>query len=423
MFRIRNLLWDSDPLALHCPGPLHASWYRVRQTIAAFTPQQSSSASDITFITWHGPSRQEKPNGVFEESLARFGIKPLVLKKPDNWRNIDKLALTAEALESIDTPYVMGSDSSDTLIFQDPALLVERFESHFTCDLVYNAVGSRCWPELPEYIDYQSSLPAAVNAQGRHWFNSGMFFGRTEFCREYFRALSTEKPVPGYSYSEQAVAMRVWPQWYPRVQLDYQCLLFQWFNESLDVMRLERPAQSRHESLIEILRTLGSDLTGAEVGVFDGWTAEVLLRTFPDLRLWLVDAWQPYGGESHMGKQDRAYFQRAFEETMFWTKFAEDRRFTLREWSPQAADRFQAASLDFVFIDANHLYEAVRDDINAWWPKVRPGGALCGHDYAIHRDGEGVWGVQRAVDEFAKAQGLQPTILQDGVWCIYRQNN
>lgn len=34
-----------------------------------------------------------------------------------------------------------------------------------------------------------------------------------------------------------------------------------------------------------------------------------------------------------------------------------------------------------VFIDANHSYEAVRDDIEAWWPKVKAGGLLCGHDY------------------------------------------
>jgi len=157
------------------------------------------------------------------------------------------------------------------------------------------------------------------------------------------------------------------------------------------------------------------------VGVFDGWTSEVLLRTFPDLRLWLVDAWKPYNDDSHMGKQDRDYFQRAFEETMFWTKFAEDRRFTLRESSPSAAVRFHEGSLDFVFIDADHRYEAVRDDIRAWWPKLRSGGALCGHDYAIHRDGDGIWGVQRAVDEFAKSQSLETTVLQDGVWCIYRK--
>ncbi len=418
MFRIRNLLWNSEPLALHCPGPLHDRWWRVRQTIAAFTPQQKTLATDITFITWHGPSRAEKPNGAFEESLARFGVQPLVLKKPDNWRNTDKLALTSEALKSITTKYVMGSDSSDTLIFRDPALLAQRFEEHFACDLVYNAVGSRCWPELPEYIDYQASRPAAARAQGRHWFNCGMFFGNTEFCREYFRSLAAQPPVPGYPHSEQALTMRAWPKWYPHVQLDYQCLLFQWFNEKLDVMQLQRPAQPRHESLVEILRTLGSNLTGAEVGVFDGWTAEVLLRTFPDLRLWLVDPWKPYGGESYIGKQDEAYFQRACDATMFWTTFAEDRRFTLREGSPQAADRFAAGSLDFVFIDANHLYESVRADLHAWWPKVRGGGALCGHDYGIHRDGEGGWGVKRAVDEFAAQHGLQTTVLKDGVWCL-----
>lgn len=47
---------------------------------------------------------------------------------------------------------------------------------------------------------------------------------------------------------------------------------------------------------------------------------------------------------------------------------------------PTAAD-FDDASLDFVFIDAQHTYEEVSADIRAWLPKVRPGGVLAGHDF------------------------------------------
>ena len=38
--------------------------------------------------------------------------------------------------------------------------------------------------------------------------------------------------------------------------------------------------------------------------------------------------------------------------------------------------------LDIVFIDGNHKYQPVLDDIEAWYPQIRPGGLLCGHDYS-----------------------------------------
>jgi glycosyltransferase involved in cell wall biosynthesis len=49
--------------------------------------------------------------------------------------------------------------------------------------------------------------------------------------------------------------------------------------------------------------------------------------------------------------------------------------------SPVAADLFADDSIDFAFIDAAHDYHNVRTDLQAWWPKVRPGGMLAGHDY------------------------------------------
>jgi hypothetical protein len=63
--------------------------------------------------------------------------------------------------------------------------------------------------------------------------------------------------------------------------------------------------------------------------------------------------------------------------------------------SVEAAACFGDKSLAFVFIDADHLYEGIRDDIAAWRDKVKFGGVLSGHDYRVQ-----MWpGVERAVDE------------------------
>lgn len=49
--------------------------------------------------------------------------------------------------------------------------------------------------------------------------------------------------------------------------------------------------------------------------------------------------------------------------------------------SVDASTQYEDESLDFVFIDAQHTYEAVREDIDVWLPKVKKGGYLAGHDY------------------------------------------
>lgn len=67
----------------------------------------------------------------------------------------------------------------------------------------------------------------------------------------------------------------------------------------------------------------------------------------------------------------------------------------IQDVSPDAANRYQDNSLDFVWIDAIHLYENVRADILAWLPKVKLGGYIGGHDYAIDHTN----GIERAVKE------------------------
>eukprot|EP00746_Dinoflagellata_sp_MGD_P047190 gnl/MRDRNA2_/MRDRNA2_21638_c0_seq1.p1 gnl/MRDRNA2_/MRDRNA2_21638_c0~~gnl/MRDRNA2_/MRDRNA2_21638_c0_seq1.p1 ORF type:complete len:351 (+),score=51.50 gnl/MRDRNA2_/MRDRNA2_21638_c0_seq1:98-1054(+) len=55
-----------------------------------------------------------------------------------------------------------------------------------------------------------------------------------------------------------------------------------------------------------------------------------------------------------------------------------------RTSSVAAASAFEDESLDVVYIDADHKWWSVVQDLAAWWPKIRPGGALLGHDFHLN---------------------------------------
>ena len=69
------------------------------------------------------------------------------------------------------------------------------------------------------------------------------------------------------------------------------------------------------------------------------------------------------------------------------------------------------ASLDFVFIDAEHTYDAVKQDIAAWEPKIKPGGWVMGHDYC-----DKFPGVRQAVQE--RYGGREIALGPDDVWAV-----
>lgn len=71
-------------------------------------------------------------------------------------------------------------------------------------------------------------------------------------------------------------------------------------------------------------------------------------------------------------------------------------------------------SLDFVFIDSSHEYENIKNDIINWFPKVKNGGVIAGHDYCL----DGFPGVKLAVDEFFKGKKIE--IKFKTTWIHYK---
>lgn len=78
----------------------------------------------------------------------------------------------------------------------------------------------------------------------------------------------------------------------------------------------------------------------------------------------------------------------------------------VRTKSVEASKLFEDESIDFVFIDASHFYHEVRADLRCWYPKLKRGGIIAGHDY-VPGHPESDAGVVRAVNEFFDHKALE----------------
>lgn len=145
----------------------------------------------------------------------------------------------------------------------------------------------------------------------------------------------------------------------------------------------------------------------AEVGVREGKHLESLVRAKPS-SLVAVDLWEDDGVPSHNDRGDSAAKITSCYNRVLTLAREHNSIRVFRKLSVEAAGVFADANFDFVYLDADHTYEGAKADIAAWWPKVRPGGVLAGHDYlkavvGVHKLRVGV---MQAVDEFVAAEKL-----------------
>ena len=133
-----------------------------------------------------------------------------------------------------------------------------------------------------------------------------------------------------------------------------------------------------------------------EVGVFEGRFSRWMLDNWRACeKYYMVDLWD---AQQHYRQMDSA----PLEENLRRMDIARQqvsphaaKAVLLRNSSTVAAARFADASVDFVYLDARHTYDAVTDDLKAWWPKVAPGGILAGEDYM---ESDEVWQMTATCD-------------------------
>jgi hypothetical protein len=172
-------------------------------------------------------------------------------------------------------------------------------------------------------------------------------------------------------------------------------------------MRFKHRRISKERSRRLLLNRVPKDSICAEIGVWKGDFSAQILETAVPRELHLIDPWmfQPdfpdrmYGGAV---AGDQADMERIYESVR--DRFAAVNNVLIHRGTsasvlPTLADAF----LDWVYIDGNHRYEYVLEDLKLAHPRVRPGGFLCGDDYDWGEDLG--YPVRRAVADFADELG------------------
>ena len=117
-----------------------------------------------------------------------------------------------------------------------------------------------------------------------------------------------------------------------------------------------------------------------EVGAWKGksaaYMAVEIINSEKNIDFYVIDTWE--GSEEHMQNPELKDLYEIFMSNM---KPVENKFTPMRMPSLEASKFFGNDSLDFVFIDAAHDYDNVVADLKAWYPKIKKGGVLAGHDF------------------------------------------
>lgn len=123
----------------------------------------------------------------------------------------------------------------------------------------------------------------------------------------------------------------------------------------------------------------GDGSTFVEIGCFKGgsviYLASRIQMAVKKIQVYAVDIWENMIAPNTEG----SIFYDFWHHVMVW--YCHQVIKPIQFDSARAANLFDDKSIEFVFIDGDHSYEGIKRDVEAWLPKIRPGGWIAGHDY------------------------------------------
>lgn len=167
---------------------------------------------------------------------------------------------------------------------------------------------------------------------------------------------------------------------------------------------------------LELLNSILPNGIFVELGAWKGKSTSFIVTEIvnrkKNIKFYTVDTFK---GETNGSDENENQAYKSIDLSRIYDTYCENTKH-LKEYyktivsnSSEAANNFKDNSIDVIFIDAGHSYEAVIGDIKAWFPKMKKNSIMAGHDYGSYL------GVNKAVDEFFGA----PDKVENNCWFKY----
>lgn len=248
--RLYNTLTKTSPIVLHSPGVHGLKNPLFRKAIRL---SKKTEVQNATIITWNSTKRA---------CLLEQHQQCVVLGQGvDVWHNSMKAVLAKEFIESVTTKYIMAFDGFDVLVF-DPQQVVERFEE--TGYEMFVATDRTYFPYCGEPLTGSWKKFQETVGKGEYrYLNGGAWIAKTEFLKDFIKRWVSKieevrllvengtlpRKIPGYvlacghivtpkkspDKSDQMAFNGTFCEFYPNIQLDYSCSVFQTLNACNDV--------------------------------------------------------------------------------------------------------------------------------------------------------------------------------------------
>jgi hypothetical protein len=174
----------------------------------------------------------------------------------------------------------------------------------------------------------------------------------------------------------------------------------QWFTDSTNSMFF-----GFTDMLKELKNLKGNNTTMIEIGSYMGESTMLFASSNIFNKIYTID---PHDGIEKFNERENITWGEVVDEYKLNTRYF-DNIIHYEDYSYNVVDNFKDNSIDFIYIDANHSYESVKQDLSMYYPKVKDGGYIGGHDYSNEYEDS----VCKAVKEVI---GLPDITFEDTSW-------
>lgn len=167
--------------------------------------------------------------------------------------------------------------------------------------------------------------------------------------------------------------------------------------------------------LVEKIAQLGPDVVGCELGTSYGFNLVYFLERLTNIKsVYAIDPYMPYF-DGPSGLVPKEVMDKVKELFLINIEPYKDKVVFINKTGDDAVSDIPDNSLDYIFIDGDHSYDAVKKDLKHYYSKVKPGGIFAGHDYSWQ-------GVTQAVGEFRLNNKIHTPVqfCPNDVWFWYK---